>query len=494
MEGPCKGRLNPSRRGSSNDMAQLTSAQTSEQVPQRAGLPRLDMVSLFVVLASTLIGFGDAVNYGRYRTIGIVSVLAGCTAAWSMAWRRSTDRPADRRVAKILMVVAFTASFAGAVPFHGTVAVGGRVLDTFSVFDLSVVLMVLAATTAFLLVFSGRTYVALLSTSGLVTAACVAMVISSPAPHIDVWEMYQAASRGILHLHNVYTQHWSLHLPGEAKIFGYFPGSAVLLTPFYLVFGDVRYGILAALILSGLLIGKMSRFPQIAVFGVLLLLYPRITYSIEQSWSEPLVLLALLLMAWAVRRGRTGWAVVCFAALLTFQQYDVIFIPLAASWREFGVKRTAAGVALAGAFIAPWALTAPGAFINGTVIYDLHYAYASQSLSMFHDFAQVSGTLAYVLLALGVAIALVLAMRWTHKDGSFLLGCAVVLVTLNLFDRITRFNEWELAVGLTLAAAAELLSFRVESPEGHVLALTRAQFSGEPLGMASCVGRRAPIG
>ena len=31
------------------------------------------------------------------------------------------------------------------------------------------------------------------------------------------------------------------------------------------------------------------------------------------------------------------------------------------------------------------------------------------------------------------------------------MGCSVVLVTLNLFDKVSRYNEWELAAGIVLA-------------------------------------------
>ncbi len=37
------------------------------------------------------------------------------------------------------------------------------------------------------------------------------------------------------------------------------------------------------------------------------------------------------------------------------------------------------------------------------------------------------------------------------------MGCSVVLVTLDLVDKLSRFNEWELAAGVVLAAGAEAL-------------------------------------
>ncbi len=201
----------------------------------------------------------------------------------------------------------------------------------------------------------------------------------------------------------------------------------------------------------------MARAPQAATFGALLLLFPFLTFSVEQSWSEPLILVVLLLMVWAVKSERHGWAIVALAVLLTFQQYDLIFVPLAAAWMDFGVKRTAVSVSLAAAFIAPWALAAPHAFVQGVIVYEVHYPFASQSLSLFHQLSSISGALAYAVLVASVGVALLVAMTRVHKGGSFLMGCSVVLVTLDLFDKLSRFNEWELAAGVVLAAGAEAL-------------------------------------
>jgi hypothetical protein len=37
------------------------------------------------------------------------------------------------------------------------------------------------------------------------------------------------------------------------------------------------------------------------------------------------------------------------------------------------------------------------------------------------------------------------------------MACSVVLMTLNLVDKVSNFNEWQLAAGLVLAAGAEAL-------------------------------------
>ncbi len=89
---------------------------------------------------------------------------------------------------------------------------------------MSIVLVILAAAAALVFVILRFPRQALAASVLLVGGACIAMVIASPAPRIDVWEMYQAVARGLLHGHNVYTQHWSPKLPDQATIYAYFPG------------------------------------------------------------------------------------------------------------------------------------------------------------------------------------------------------------------------------------------------------------------------------
>ena len=43
------------------------------------------------------------------------------------------------------------------------------------------------------------------------------------------------------------------------------------------------------------------------------------------------------------------------------------------------------------------------------------------------------------------------------------MSCGVVFVTLDVVDKLSRFNEWELAAGVVLAAGAEALAMFEES-------------------------------
>jgi hypothetical protein len=397
----------------------------------------LPIVSLLAIAAVLFFGIGDALRGGDYSTAAIVLVLLGVGLVWSASWLGQSGLVVSARNTRIAVGLAFEVLFIAALRFRGGLYATGRAESL-----ILVITAAAAAALAFVVLRSPRQ--ALAASVLLVGGACIAMIIASSAPRIDVWEMFQAASRGLLHGHNVYTQRWSPNLPGESRIYTYFPSSAVVLAPFYALFGDVRFGVMCAWLVSAVLIGRMTGDERAATFGALVLLYPFLTFSVEQSWSEPLILVGLLLMALAV--------------VLTFQQYDLIFVPMAAVWPNFGLKRTALSVTLAAVFVAPWALAAPHSFGQGVIVYQVHYVFAWRSLSVFHQLSNLSPVLAYAALVASLGAALLIAMTRVYKGGSFLMSCGIVLATLDLFDRISFFNEWQLAAGVVLAAGAEALS------------------------------------
>jgi hypothetical protein len=287
----------------------------------------------------------------------------------------------------------------------------------------------------------------------LMGAAGVAMILSSPKPAIDVWYELQAAAHGLSHGQNIYTLKWS-GPPGEvSNLFNYLPGSAVLVWPFHATFGDVRYGLLAALMATSLILVRVSGNGSAALAGCLVALYPKAMFGLEQSWIDPLVLLAVCGTAYAVLRGRKGWAVVAFAIALSCKQQAWILVPLAFAWKEFGWRRTLLSVSAAALFMLPWAVTDPRAFYYGVISSELHYPPRLDSLSVFATGFRHGLHPGVGLTALATLVALGLAMWRAPRDAyGFLLGSAFVMAVFNLANKQSFFNEWQLAAGLALAA------------------------------------------
>ena len=166
----------------------------------------------------------------------------------------------------------------------------------------------------------------------------------------------------------MYLQRWSAPPGEDTHQYSYLPGTTVILTPFWGLFGDVRYGCIAALGVASLLASRLQAVRPAAVAGCLMALVPLTTYGIQMSWTEPILLVAITGMIFLVTRGRPNWAAVCFAAALVTKQYAWVMIPFAASWKAFGWRRTVAGSVGALVFMLPWVLSAWHAFIQGAIL------------------------------------------------------------------------------------------------------------------------------
>jgi len=235
--------------------------------------------------------------------------------------------------------------------------------------------------------------------------------------------------------------------------FTYLPGAAVLLWPFHAVFGDVRYGLLTAMVLTALTLIRITKRSDDALVASLFLLYPRLLFGLEQSWVDPLSLLSLCLCGYAVTRGRRGWAVVAFAVALTCKPYTWMLVPFAAIWKDFGWRRTALSVGAAALFILPWAAANVHAFVSGAITLNLDLGFRRDSLSLYTTAVLHGFTPGLWFPAAAILVALALALwRLPRHTYGFFLGAATVVGLFDLFDRLSFFNEWEFAGGLAFFA------------------------------------------
>lgn len=328
--------------------------------------PSDDATELVLLSVWVLIGLGSAARDGSYSTSLVVVMTVGVILLLLVSARRflpTTSGDTVRRGGQAAACAALFAAIALPAGIYGS----GPDLDVSRV--LNAVAALLVAVWLICGFPRGRllAYVAV----GVMTMAGLFMVLSSPRPAIDVWYMLQAAGHGLSHGHNIYAVRWTSGVPGGvSNTFTYLPGSAVLLWPFHALFGDVRYGLLAAMALTTFVLIRISRGSVAALIACLFPLYPRFLFGLEQSWVDPLSLLFLCLTGYAMIRGRRGWAVVAFAVVLSCKQYNWLLIPFAVLWVDFGWRRTALSVAGASAFVSPWIVADTHAFIAGAFRYN----------------------------------------------------------------------------------------------------------------------------
>jgi hypothetical protein len=318
-------------------------------------------------------------------------------------------------------------------------------------------------------------------------ATAVALIRLDPAPKIDVWVTLQQASDALWRGDNFYATNWT-GSPGVQDAFTYLPWMAVLLSPGRMLFGDVRWMLVAFTVLTVVAVRALGSVPTAppvpgapgtapgtpetppapradrnrraaAVAAAMILLLPGTPALVEQAWTEPLLLACLAGWALALTHGRTRLAVVALALGLASKQHLAMVLPLLAVWPGFGWRRTAASAGLAGTLVLPWFLASPADLWHDTVDLLVHfpplefadtlYIAAIQELDWTPPFALTGG------IVLGTLTVATLTIR--RRDPGLpqvLRWCALVLFVANLVNKQAFYNQYWLVMTLVLLSWA----------------------------------------
>jgi hypothetical protein len=317
----------------------------------------------------------------------------------------------------------------------------------------------------------------------LAAATGIVTIVLINNPGIDVWDLLQQSSTGLLHGDDMYRQHW-IHSTGLQNVYPYLPGTTLVLAPFRWLLGDVRYGLLAASLFGAWLLRRFGSDGVPTALAALLIVAPDWAYLINRSWTEPLLVAALAGAILAIRSGRTGIAVVAFAVALACKQHVVLFVPMFAVWPSFGLRRTVTSCGLAFLVVLPWIAVGPRDFWHDAVHANLALgaetkALNLQALLLRHGISVGSWFLAVLLLA---AYALVL-WRAPRTPSGLAIGCALVMWTFDLANTQTFFNHYVLPLGLILIAVATAGPHSAESQAAEPPSASRQPH--QPAGVVS---------
>jgi hypothetical protein len=414
-----------------------------------AGIGRIGP-GLAAVLAWSLIGLGNAVRYGVYTPLAITLVSAGMLLLTvAVAGLRATARP---RIGRLGLLLAALVALCSTVSSPAERYARGSA-ETWShglLIAAAIGLLVLAV-----LPLPMRWLQ--LGMLALVGLAGVTGIHATPHPTIDDWHILQGSARALLHGQNIYAQAW----PGsDGHLLPYLPGSAVLLTPSYLLLSDVRYGLLLAMLVAAVLVGRFAGGRDrraLLVLSGLIVLQPWVLYLVEQSWPEPLLLALVAGMVWAGLRGNGVLAVLCFAAALATKQHALVLVPLAALWPAFGLRRTIYSVLAAAVFTAGWVLADPHQFVQGAISYNLKLPPRHDSLSLFTTAIRAGHAPSFAVVPALMLAFLLLALWWVPRTATgFTLGSAWLLGMFNLLNKQSFFNEWSFVIGLIVIGLASM--------------------------------------
>jgi hypothetical protein len=216
----------------------------------------------------------------------------------------------------------------------------------------------------------------------------VLVIKQDPTPRIDAFTFEQLGAQRFLRGRNPYSEIYpNIYTPGESRYlmgremsvidyYVYPPLSLFLTTGGYAAGGDIRFAMLAAQAVFGILLwgiasaSGLGAWPATAIAAASYLL-PLNLFTLDNCWTEPLVACSLALFFWCLVRSRSrgwGWALGLF---LSMKQYSVMAVPLllghawAPSRRVRGLLQALALTAL---IFAPFVLWSPLDLLNDLVV------------------------------------------------------------------------------------------------------------------------------
>ncbi|EWM14923.1 hypothetical protein [Kutzneria sp. 744] len=269
------------------------------------------------------------------------------------------------------------------------------------------------------------------------------LVILGGRPLIDVWIILRDSAGGLVSGLNPYEMRFPEVPPGQTdNCFNYLPATFLLTAPAQWLFGDVRWLETGYLFGACALLGwHTRRWPLALLVGVL----PGTLFVVQQSWTEPLLLLGLVAGYVLIERGQASWAIVPLALALATKQHLVVLIPLLAFWPRFGWRRVLATFGGAALVCLPWVIADPGRFRTCTADFYLLTPLIGRSVSLYQ---LIPGALGTVVVVAVLALAYWLVVR---SKAGFLLGAGVVLAAFDLVNKQTFLNQWVFAAELLVA-------------------------------------------
>jgi hypothetical protein len=303
-----------------------------------------------------------------------------------------------------------------------------------------------------------------------------AVIRASPSPGIDVWHVQQGGSIALAEGRNPYSALYpNVYGPGTDLIdpallspdgrfqttYQYMPLTLLLDLPGALL-GDVRWSLLAAVLLAAWLIARLGRGLLVAeLAAAFFLLQPQGFTVIELGWNEPLAIATLLLVPVALSRAQPGWILPGIAAAVaaSAKQYAGLLlvpylacVPRPARWKALAVA-AAGAIALA----LPFVIWGPSDFLRGVVLFQILQPFRADALSWPAAVAALGGGRwpAWIPFPLAAGLLLIALRRPTTIARSTALSAAVWLVFV-ITSKQAFMNYYWLAVGMLCAGTALL--------------------------------------
>lgn len=395
-----------------------------------------------VVLAWCLLSIGVSGHEGEYYAAGLALVVAGLLLVAVVVASGFALRPPSRAEIGLAVAVSLLSAVIHPVDRLMHVSDGGLVA-----------IQVCAAVTvavAFATLWSRRKQLAWIVGAGLALATGCVVIALVPDPRIDVWYLLQQSSSGLLSGDDMYRQHWA-HSHGLQAVYPYLPMSTVLLAPFRWIVGDVRAGLLLAMVATSGLLRRLAPAAPVAL-SLLVLVHPHWAFLVDQAWTEPLLLFLLCAAVVATERGRPVVAMLALAAALATKQHIVVLLPLFAWWPAFGWRRTLASLGVAVVAVLPWVIAGPSDFWHDAVHANLALGVIPRAMCVPSFLLRHGITVGFWFPLVALLGSYAACLRAPRTATGLALGSALVLWTIDATNKQSFFNHYTLPLGLLVLA------------------------------------------
>jgi hypothetical protein len=292
----------------------------------------------------------------------------------------------------------------------------------------------------------------------------VLILVSSPAPKIDVFHVQTEGAKGLLERHNVYAMAPARPAAGQGEareFYGYqYPPTAFYpVVASWVLFKDVRAMWVVCDLVAALLLYLVARYRQLLVLTYLFL--PRTLFVLESAWMEPLIVAAMagLTLALASARGPflTG---LLMAVWFGSKQYMVLALPFFLKLRRAGAKAWAVAIAAGVILALPFVLWDWRALWEKVGLFILQSPGRPDALSIYGALLRNGVELpGWIGLILWLAAMVWLTWKMPRTLSGWLFSTATLWVVFFLVGKWAFMNYFHLVIGaLFLAVAAHPLN------------------------------------
>jgi len=301
------------------------------------------------------------------------------------------------------------------------------------------------------------------------------IIQKTPNPGIDVYLYQQSSSRALLKLQNPYEVNDIPNIYPDTSFYGahvvkngiltignpYPPLSIYFSLIGYAVAGDIRYSYLLAILISTLLLFSFNKDRIGLLIAYVYLFTPRVFYVVEESWTEPFVVMVVLIVVWCAIH-KPSWTFIALGLLLASKQYMLFLLPIfgflfpPGSNLKTRIKASFATIGVAFLVTAPLAFWNFNAFVWNVGMAQWDQPFRVDSLSYAALLADVFGKSrgSYVSF-IALCAAILISYRYLKPSPkSFALALAFSFMLFIAFNKQAFCNYYFLIIGLLSTALA----------------------------------------